>query len=244
MVLIWASPSRSFRLRVENLVYLSVEILIDARFNGPPRSANGGYTCGLLAELVGEPAEVTLRAPPPLERPLRWDGERLWDGETLVAEARRAALEVEPPSPVSFAEAERASRAYPGFEQHDYPTCFVCGPARDDGLALYAGAVDVRDVFAAPWLVQHDVTRVLTWAALDCPGAIGVGWTGRGDWLLGRMTAEVLAVPQPGDRCVVVAWPIGTDGRKGFAGTAIYRGGELLARAKQTWIASPPTAAA
>jgi hypothetical protein len=78
---------------------------------------------------------------------------------------------------------------------------------------------------------------VLTWAALDCPGAIGVGWDGRGDWLLGRMTGEVRVVPDPGDRCVVVAWPLGRDGRKGFAGTALYRGDELLAHARQTWIA-------
>ena len=212
-------------------------IVIDPRFNGPPESANGGYTCGVLAGLVGEPVEVTLRSPPPLGRPLRFDGERLWDDETLVAEAKRVELDVEPPQAVRFEDAERASRSYPGFEQHDYPTCFVCGPARDDGLGLYTGAVDGRDVFAAPWTVPADVSRLLVWAALDCPGAIGVGWTGRGDWLLGRMAGEVLDVPDPGDRCVVVAWPIGTEGRKGFAGTAIYRGDELLARARQTWIA-------
>jgi hypothetical protein len=212
-------------------------MIIDERFNGPPGSANGGVTCGLLAELVGEPVEVTLRSPPPLGRPLRFDGGRLWDGETLVAEAAPAALDVEPPGPVGFEQAEDASARYPGFEQHDYPTCFVCGPARDDGLGLYTGPVDGTDVFAAPWLVAEDVSRVLTWAALDCPGAIGVGWDGRGDWLLGRMAGEVLEVPQAGDRCVVVAWPIGRDGRKGFAGTAVYRGDELLARARQTWIA-------
>jgi hypothetical protein len=46
-------------------------LTIPARFNGPPSSANGGYTCGLVAGLVGtEVASVSLRAPPPLERPL------------------------------------------------------------------------------------------------------------------------------------------------------------------------------
>ena len=221
-----------------------MEIVIDARFNGPPGSANGGYTCGLLAERVGEPAEITLRSPPPLGRPLRFDGERLWDGETLVAEARRGTIDAEPPPPVSFDDAQVASRRYPGFEQHDYPTCFVCGPARDDGLGLYAGAVDGRGVSAAPWIIPDEISRVLVWAALDCPGAIGVGWSGRGDWLLGRMTGEVLEVPDAGDRCVVVAWGIGTEGRKGFAGTALYRGAELLAQARQTWIAlATPVAA-
>jgi hypothetical protein len=214
-----------------------VEIVIDPRFNGPPQSANGGYTCGLLAEQVGEPAEITLRSPPPLGRTLRFDGERLTDDTTLVAEARRVALDLEVPEPVPYADAERASMHYPGFVTHDYPTCFVCGPEREDGLRLFTGAVEGRDVFAAPWAVQPDVSRLLVWSALDCPGAIGVGWDGRGDWLLGRMAGEVLEVPRPGDRCVVVSWPLGSDGRKGFAGTAVFRGAELLARARQTWIA-------
>jgi hypothetical protein len=49
-----------------------VECEIERRYNGPAGSANGGYTCGLVARLVGGPcAEVTLRRPPPLGRPLR-----------------------------------------------------------------------------------------------------------------------------------------------------------------------------
>jgi hypothetical protein len=214
-----------------------VDLIIASRYNGPPGSANGGYTCGLLAERVGEPAEVTLRSPPPLDTPLRFDGARLWNGETLVAEAHRAHVHLEVPEPVAFAEAERASRSYPGFVEHEYATCFVCGPQRDDGLGLFAGAVEGTEVFAAPWVVPDDVSRVLVWAALDCPGAIGVGWDGRGNWLLGRMAGDVHDVPDAGERCVVVAWPIGRDGKKGFAGTALYRGNELLARARQTWIA-------
>jgi hypothetical protein len=213
-----------------------VELIIAPRYNGPPRSANGGYTCGLLAELVGEPAEVTLRSPPPLDTPLRFDGTRLWDGATLVAEAHRAHVHLDVPEPVEFVDAELASLNYPGFEEHEYATCFVCGPERHDGLGLFAGAVDGRELFAAPWVVS-EISRLLVWAALDCPGAIGVGWDGRGNWLLGRMAGEVHDVPEPGDRCVVVSWPLGRDGRKGFAGTALYRDGELLARAHQTWIA-------
>jgi hypothetical protein len=214
-----------------------VEFVIDPRFNGPPASANGGYTCGLLAAQVGEPAEITLRAPPPLGRPLRFDGERLWDGETLIAEARRVELELDVPDSVSFEEAEKASRSYPGFDEHAYPTCFVCGPAREDGLRLFTGPA--RDgLFAAPW-TPHEVSRELAWASLDCPGAIGVGWDGRGDWLLGRMHGRVDELPQLGERCVVIAWPIGRDGRKGFAGTALFgTNGRLLGLARQTWIAA------
>jgi hypothetical protein len=213
-----------------------VEIVIDPRFNGPPASANGGYTCGLLAAQVGEPAEITLRAPPPLGRALSFDGERLFDGETLIAEARRADLELDPPAPVSFADAVDAARDYPGFEEHAYPTCFVCGPAREDGLRLFTGPAG-DGVFAAPW-IPREVSRELAWASLDCPGAIGVGWDGRGDWLLGRMHGRVDALPELGERCVVVSWPIGRDGRKGFAGTALFgEDGRLLGLARQTWIA-------
>jgi hypothetical protein len=212
-----------------------VEIVIDRRFNGPPDSANGGYTCGVLAAAVGEPCEVTLRRPPPLERPLRFDGERLWDGDELIAEARRTEFELDPPAPVTFEEAERASRAYPGLDQHAYPTCFVCGPARDDGLGLFTGPVR-GDLCAAPWRPQ-EVSRGFVWAALDCPGAIGLGWSGRGDWLLGRMTGRVDDVPRLGERCVVVSWPLGRDGRKGYAGTAAYGDdGRILGLARQTWI--------
>ena len=45
-------------------------IAIDKRFCGPPNSGNGGYVCGLLAKHFPGSAEITLRAPPPLEREL------------------------------------------------------------------------------------------------------------------------------------------------------------------------------
>ena len=215
------------------------ELKIDPRFNGPPGSGNGGYTCGLVAELVGEPAEVTLKHPPPLGRTLRFDGSRLWDGDTLVAEARPADVDVTPPEPVGLEEAARASERYPGFERHAFPTCFVCGPDRreGDGLRIFAGPVPGRDLFAAPWVAAADVARPLVWAALDCPGAIAVGFPARGETVLGRFGARVDAVPEPGSRCVVVAWPLGEDGRKLYAGTALFsEAGEPLAVARATWI--------
>jgi len=45
-------------------------ITIERRFRGPPNSANGGYVCGLLAKGMDRGAEITLRAPPPLDTPL------------------------------------------------------------------------------------------------------------------------------------------------------------------------------
>jgi len=46
------------------------EIIIDKRYCGPPNSGNGGYVCGRLAQHIPGGAEVTLRAPPPLDKPL------------------------------------------------------------------------------------------------------------------------------------------------------------------------------
>jgi hypothetical protein len=43
---------------------------IPRRFRGPPNSGNGGYVCGMLARHIAGAAEVTLRAPPPLETEL------------------------------------------------------------------------------------------------------------------------------------------------------------------------------
>ena len=51
------------------------------------------------------------------------------------------------------------------------------------------------------------------------------------------MAAEVRWLPRVGEPCVVVAQPLGEDGRKLFAATALYGEGDgrLLGRARQTW---------
>jgi hypothetical protein len=217
-------------------------LVIDARFNGPDGSANGGYTCGRIAALLGGDAEVTLRSPPPLERALAverdGDGLRILDGGTLVAEALPVTAELEVPDPPSWDEAERAAARYPGFTEHAFPRCFVCGPQREprDGLRVFAGPLgDGR--FAATWQA-NEVRTEFVWAALDCPGAIAVGFPDRGETLLGRFAVAVDELPEPGERCVVLAWPLGEDGRKLYAGTALFgEDGRPLARARATWIA-------
>ena len=50
----------------------TIPTIIRKRFCGPPNSGNGGYVCGLLANALGEPAQVTLHAPPPLDPPSAW----------------------------------------------------------------------------------------------------------------------------------------------------------------------------
>lgn len=221
-----------------------MEITFERRFRGPLTSANGGYACGRIAEHVdAEAVEVTLRRPPPLERPLAvrrdGDGVRLLDGDAVVAEARPADLGVEPPRPVSREEAEAARERHVHFGSPEFRECYVCGVRpTGDGLAIHAGAVPGRaPLHAAPW-TPNEVGSEIVWAAIDCPGAYAVGAAGRGEIVLGRMTASVFRLPSVGEPCVVTAWPEGEDGRKVFAGTALFgAGGELLALARQTWIA-------
>ena len=62
-------------------------MIIPARFNGPPGSADGGYACGLVSEALGGGFEVTLLLPPPLETELDLVGNELQTA-TLSSRAR------------------------------------------------------------------------------------------------------------------------------------------------------------
>jgi hypothetical protein len=218
-----------------------MELTIDRRYRGPLTSANGGYACGRLAEYVrADEVEVTLRVPPPLARPLvvECDGEfvQLLDGDGLVAEARPAPLHVAPPPPVSLEEAEAACNRHVRGGGSDFGECFVCGD-RADGLRIHVGPVAGREPLQAASVVLDRPAPELVWAAIDCPGAYAVGAEGRGDVVLGRMTARVERVPRPRETCVVASWPLGEDGRKLYAGSALFAiDGELLALARQVWI--------
>jgi hypothetical protein len=215
-------------------------LTIARRYRGPLHSGNGGYTAGRLAAFVDGPAEVTLRLPPPLDRPLAVAEEAgrmlLLDGEALIAEARPGAPVVDPPRTVTLAEAQDAATRHVRFAGENFSECFSCGVRPDDGLCIHAGAVTGTDLHAAPW-TAHNVSTEVVWAAIDCSGAYAVGGPGRGEVVLGRMTAEIRRLPEEGERCVVIAWPLGEDGRKLYAGTALLsEDGEPLAVARQTWI--------
>jgi hypothetical protein len=220
-----------------------VEITLQRRFRGPLTSANGGYACGRVASFVpAEAVEVTLRLPPPLDRPLevrrQGDVTILADGADVVAEARAAPLQIDAPPAVSLVEAERATERHVRIGDPDFGECFVCGVRLEsDGLEIHAGPVPGREpLHAAPWVVGDSAPEIV-WAAIDCPGAYAVGAEGRGQVVLGRMTARISRIPETGERCVVAAWPLGEDGRKLFAGTALFSAdGEVLAVARQVWI--------
>ena len=223
-----------------------MEITLPRHFRGPLASANGGYACGRLAAFVeASEVEVTLRLPPPLDRPLAvepdGDGVRLVDGSAVVAHARPAPLEVEAPVPVSVEVAEASRERHVHGWCPEFSECYVCG-VREDGLEIRVGPVASREPLHASPIALPEARSEIVWAAIDCPGAYAVGAAGRGEVVLGRMTARIEGVPVSGERCVVVSWPLAEDGRKLFAGTALFTDeGELLALAKQVWIA--PTGA-
>ena len=229
---------------------MTEQVVISRRFRGPPESGNGGYTCGVVAALVGGPAEVTLRRPPPLDRPLdvhRLDGGSVavLDGDTLVAEGAPASVEIEVPEPVTFEEAVTAAKSYLGFRHHPFPTCFVCGPKRaeGDGLRIFPGWVADRNIVAAPWTPDASVADEdgqvrpeIVWAALDCPSGFAV-ITPETVAVLGRLAVKLVAPVQPGKRCVAIGWPLGEEGRKMYSGTALFgEGGDLRAFARATWV--------
>jgi hypothetical protein len=226
-------------------------ITIASRFNGPPGSGNGGYVCGLLAREIEGPSEATLRAPPPLETPLtleRHDGSvRLMHGETVIAEARPATLDlVAPPAPTRDA-AEAARARYRGLLNHRYPTCFVCGNRRPahDGLDIFTGPVEGADMVAAPWTPTADlagengrIAPEFVHAALDCPSYWALPRAGDMAALLARLAASIDGdLPRVGESCIIAAWPIASDGRKHRGASALYgEDGRLIARAEALWI--------
>ncbi len=232
---------------------MTAPLQIDARFAGPPGSANGGYTAGRLATLLpaGSVVEVTLRQPPPLDTRLdvvvASDRATLTFGGAVIADAVVARFTEEVVDPVPFTAATEAMSTYAGYDHHPFPGCFACGTDRPppDGLGLRPGRVPDRpDCVATTWvpdasLVSRDGAALVeaVWAALDCPGGWSADLAGR-PMVLGRMTAAVDALPQAGDPCVVMGRWLGAERRKTFTASTLYDAdGRVLGRAQATWIA-------
>jgi hypothetical protein len=234
---------------------MTTTLTIERRFNGPPDSGNGGYVCGVIAEALQTDLRVRLTRPPPLETPLPLltDGEGTWrleSAEGTVATAATTRMSLAVPGPPRYVEAVWASQHYAGFREHPFPECFVCGPQRrrGDGLRIFPGMLE-SGLVAAPWLPADSldagdgkVAVRYHWAALDCPGFFAV--SDGTAMLLGEMQAHLDRRVRTGDPCTVIGWRIGAEGRKHFAGTAIFDvEGELCARASATWIQIEPAIA-
>lgn len=226
------------------------EVVIPARFNGPPGTANGGYACGLVAAAIGGSASVRLWQPPPLDVPLTrrrdQDGTvRLLDGESVVAGGRPARPSVDVPASPTPAVATRAAERFPGRrpEHHAFPTCFVCGPLREaDGLRIFPGPAGDDGLLACPWIPSADlatdevVDPLFVWAALDCPSGFACMPPGSRT-VLASMTATLDAPVRPDRPYVVTAWPISSEGRKHRAGSALHAAdGARVAVAEALWI--------
>jgi hypothetical protein len=210
---------------------------IPARFNGPPGSGNGGWSAGAFAVATGPgPREVTLRRPPPLDTPLTADGSSFHaPGGELVAEVGPVTEAIEPVPFASVEAATEVSAGYAGFTEHPFPTCYVCGTERPDGLRIFPGRLpDGRT--AAPWVAPGDVGEETMWAALDCPGGWSALHTGR-LFVLGRIAVAIDRVPAPGTSCVVVGRADSMAGRKAITSSTVYAAdGTRLAAARATWI--------
>ena len=232
----------------------SSPVVIERRFNGPRLSGNGGYVAGILAARLGAPTvETLLRAPIPLDVPMTFAEEdggwsRLREGDRLIAESRPiAAFDDAPPPPAAWDAVDAAARDGGCGPESDFHTCLVCGRGRapGEGLRVWGGSVEpgrslsLYRAHEAHADADGRIAPEFLWGALDCPGA----WAAQDpdDWrpaLTGRMAGRVIERPKAGERCQVVGWRIGVEGRKLFSGTALYgEDGRLCAEARCTWIA-------
>jgi hypothetical protein len=230
---------------------MTAQIDIPARFNGPPTSGNGGYSCGIVADYIDGPARVRLHVPPPLDTPMQVtvaeDGSvEMHDGETLVGSGQPIDYKLEMPLAPTLEQAKDATTRFPAYENHIFPTCFVCGPRRPhhDGLEIFPGPVEDWSLLACVWAPSEDlldeagnVPSHILWAALDCPGAFAIMGGKEIPAVLGQLDVEIKKTVKGGEPLVVYSWPLGNEGRKYYAGAAIATAsGEVVASSSSIWI--------
>ncbi len=236
-------------------------VSIGRQFNGPPKSANGGYASGVLAAgLAGAgysgAVEASLHAPPALDHPMSListDGVvQLMDGDTRVGSARTAELNLGlpelPSNPRFCGDPDAAQGAFIPFDQ-----CFVCGRARHegDGLCLFAQKIEgYAGLVGVPWHLHENfaddeglIDPAFVWSALDCPGYFACAFGEAA--LLGRLTAEIFKPLKAGGEAMVYGWslddPGGPKSRKRRCGTAVLdENGDLVAKAEGLWITIDP----
>jgi len=252
-------------LRSATQTHVGENITIAHRFRGPPASGNGGYVAGRTAQLLAvndKAVEVTLRAPIPLDQPMAVQVQEsgtaatIWQGETLIVEAKVSELEMPVPAPPSWTETRAAvaqsASLLPNFHSGlpggtgFHPICFCCGADHDSGLNVYAAPVLGGEQVAAVWQSESQWAAAdgylpdeYLWTALDCPGQFAFLAGGVTTGLLGRITAQVHHRAKAGDEYLVTGWRIAQEGKKHFAGTAIHDSeGRLIAEAKAVWIGS------
>jgi hypothetical protein len=125
----------------------------------------------------------------------------------------------------------------------------VCGPERavGDGLRIFPGWLPERSLAAAEWIPDETladgaatIAPEFVWAVLDCTGSFPLLEPPEAQALepmvLGRLAVDLARAPRAGEACLVTAWSLGLEGRRGRAGSALFAGSELLARGLATWV--------
>ena len=240
-------------------------VTIPAKYKGPPAIANGGYVCSLFSKYITGVADVMIKLPTPLDQELqiRANGDGsfyLMDGDQVIIQAKPGIMDLAVPNAPSYGEAltawEKSIALKPTPYRHVtghgiHPICFCCGADVPDGegLKIHPGRVADANMVAAPWTPtaeygdeQGYVRPEFIWTALDCPGAYAL-WelTNTKPGFLGRLIGQIEKPLRCGEPCVVAAWPAGNDGRKLYAGTALFNAeGQIIGRSLATWFPMPP----
>ncbi|MCB0878719.1 MAG: hypothetical protein KDC46_07025 [Thermoleophilia bacterium] len=227
---------------------------------GADAIAHGVSVSLRLPPPIGRPLRV---APAGSGRDVFDDDSHGAGGESvLVMHAEPSPTSLDAPDVVRAIDADVAGRASAGFpfrEHHPFPRCVSCGIARDPGevsLELHCGpvdgvAVDGSRVFADAWIpsadVPHDddsgeVTIPAMWSALDCPSAAPVADPHAvNPSVLARITARVATRARVGERCVLAAWHVSSDGRQHVTRSVMVdAGGTVIAAADALWIEVRP----
>jgi len=235
------------------------DLIIPAGCNGPRLSGNGGYVGGRLAAkyaaLFGptDAVEITFRAPTPIDTRMSVlrDGDtlRLLHGERLVCEARAGSIAhlKPPPPPSDWSDVLHRGEVGGSPDDSEFGTCIVCGRARavGDGLRVLGTSGPQKGYSLSCYLPHANhadesgrIRPEFVWGTLDCPGAYAAqDLDDMRPALTGRMTAKIIEAPKVGERCAVVGWKTGEEGRKLYSGTALYtEAGRLCAIATCTWI--------
>ena len=237
------------------------DVIVKNQFRGPPQSGNGGYVGGLFSKCIDTSGngnvEVTLRSPIPLDTKLQVnqldDGSAtITKGETLIAQIKSIDWEMDIPAPPEWSEVEAVAKQSLAFTPNIndllegrtgfHPICFCCGVEHDSGLQVCVAPIG--DQVAAIWKTKEEwglsdglIPAEYLWTAMDCPGQFAYMDKGIRTGMLGRITAEVFERPKAGDELLVTAWTIQIEGKKHFAGAAIFdQQGNLFSKAKTVWI--------
>jgi hypothetical protein len=163
------------------------------------------------------------------------------------ADAVAQQFDADVPDPIGADAARDATTRYRGEREGVFSRCFVCGLARDDGFHVHPGEVAGRSLVASPWTppawaadAAGNVRREFVWAALDCPATFAAAQLG----MLARFHVRIDAPVVAGREHVIMGWPLGADGRKQHAGSAVFTSSGALLAASRALLIVPRAAQA